>query len=944
MSSPLLRLVVLALACLSFLYLASPSRDVAPSLGGVQHHRPEGYVRRVNRLIEAGIVRHDCSRREVTVDLDSAQVLEGWSHWRSWIRNSYLPRDVELFNEGVDRSLFLIDGCRLRGVSPFSHRVQMPFAESATWRGDLWLGGDSASSELRSSARAVSVVEGAKPARADEQRSVRVGSPRSISAEEVLFHFGGGAGDRAVHVRQVGEQAVVTNQVPHGTKGEVWLHGHRMPTGRVARLEEGDWLHLSRSGGGTETFFFSAGKGPELASTVLRRNGRDHRKFSDLELGWLADARGGRPVPLIETLVRAINRALAQLPPRQARDLVDGVDVELTIDRGLQETLSERLRESCEALAGSAPPFPAGVTVLDGRSGDVLALATWPHPRDVDGHREVDDRRRRRLLLNQNLVRHPVGSAAKPFFLASIAQEHPLLLDLKIDGHDPDDEHDSLFHCRLSSGYQVLSDHARPIDFVSALTRSCNKYTVEIATLALANPVHGVQLDRTIDWPPSSSGVRVAGRELLGAPDLGRFVSRREVRAEAGSQCPCPCNEMSNMQEVPYRHALERLTGVATYQGEAPPILSGEPGEQRFRASYRSTLYDLRPWAPLLEHLTSGLDADESSRRVAWELGAAFTDVAPERVNLGFNSIQRLREEYVSLLLGGATGTWTNVQLAESISRLVTGREVTARMVRDVRASEETPERALDDGLLSPSLDIEDRVWESVLRGMKGVVEGPGGTATELAVVLDVIRSRHPGEDVFLLSKTGSPTNEMEIDQPVARALAALVEDGALSLAPDGRTLKSSSPTLVHALAKAGFGRGRTRLARQLQAVLSRFARESDDLSWQDEGEVPASIRSPLYVVGGRLHLNERDRLFRHRKKVSERGAVFIFSLIRSPRLHGAELAELPSREQLDHPETRIISVALHLDVGPDSRRAVRLARQVLPELLPLLERPRDEG
>lgn len=47
----------------------------------------------------------------------------------------------------------------------------------------------------------------------------------------------------------------------------------------------------------------------------------------------------------------------------------------------------------------------------------------------------------------------------------------------------------------------------------------------------------------------------------------------------------------------------------------------------------------------------------------------------------------------------------------------------------------------------------------------------------------------------------------------------------------------------------------------------------------------------------------------------------------------------IPAPESFDDPGTRALTVAIHLNVGPDSEVAVAAAVAILPELAPLLRR-----
>ena len=96
----------------------------------------------------------------------------------------------------------------------------------------------------------------------------------------------------------------------------------------------------------------------------------------------------------------------------------------------------------------------------------------------------------------------------------------------------------------------------------------------------------------------------------------------------------------------------------------------------KIRRRIGGELFDPQPWNALLARL--GIAQQP-------ELYPAFYPIIPQRANLGFNLNIDFRQDFVSLIFGGATNRWSNVQLAEAISRLVTDRKVTCNSCRKSR-------------------------------------------------------------------------------------------------------------------------------------------------------------------------------------------------------------------------------------------------------------------
>jgi hypothetical protein len=177
---------------------------------------------------------------------------------------------------------------------------------------------------------------------------------------------------------------------------------------------------------------------------------------------------------------------------------------------------------------------------------------------------------------------------------------------------------------------------------------------------------------------------------------------------------------------------------------------------------------DLSYWQPVIEATLGDAARNEA---------ISFSEVAPERVNLRTNLIQQLRQDLYTLLLGTGNNRWSNVQLAQAMARLATGRPVRARLLERVVVPGQGEDTAAEEVLwdLEQVLAREEQegwtpyddewrrrgsdAFERVRDALRGVVSSPGGTAHELNAVLKTINDAAPkGVRYSALGKTGTPT------------------------------------------------------------------------------------------------------------------------------------------------------------------------------------------
>ncbi|HUR83294.1 MAG TPA: hypothetical protein VM733_21225 [Thermoanaerobaculia bacterium] len=945
-----------------------------------QHNEPlsyyssRSYVQRTNDLIQRGALKFDCASDSIQLT-DLASDAE-----REWFAASYLQNDVESFNRNRELfgHFFLVSDCDLRTINPFLRTIRLPFAKPSQWLGTIEYSGPGSDATLVSAKGRTIAIERSTPDVPLRDARTRVGASESLSANVVHLDFSGGGETPGVEVHSVGGNAIVEQRVKRGQAAGVRLLGNAVNEGRIAKLESGDWLHLSAESPSpvSETFLYSGERRYERLSMIRTRNAAQERVYTEDDplLQWVGGDEGEEMLTFGEALARSVTNAIEQVGGKRGDALRAAFDVQLSIDRSLQTRLDAALADYSRRVVNdvaAGDPFAASITVMNGKTGEVLAAASFPGESDLDAMTGVSEEERRRLLVNHNFKRHPIGSVGKPFFYAATATRHPFLLDLTVEPHGPVERPDGGEGERedlqffLGRDYKLWPHADRPMDMESAIERSCNKFTVELATLALAAPrdLRERTLTRplaevfarqpNVTWPKPGTtldGPRIHGQLVDFPVSLGVYMKDdgRPVPAKEDTTAVVTPGTLDRIDEAPFLEAFGDLTGVRTYAGVVAPDAPRDGND----ALTRSTLqYDLRPWSRLLAVLMENEDETH-----AWKVRAALQSVSPERVNLALNQVNQLRTELVSLLLGGSTSQWTNVQLAEAVSRLVTGRQIEASMVHTIRARKESAEEPpwVAPPPLSP-LTISPEARTTVLRGMKRVILGTQGTARPMAARVHEMEQQFPGYNVAVFAKTGSPTVQRPESKPSGELLRALVRRGYLFY--DGKQLavatdRKSAPvpyasrgaagraTFINALTRAArvaareTGRPATpRTISRIASYADRFHRYRAQLIF----DAPANVRlseatsSPIHVVAGSLVLN-RDHSIFDPVQQADSSAAFVLSIV---KWRGA--GDVPTPEELDQPDSRVITATFYLDVGPGSAVAVELARSIVPQLEPLL-------
>lgn len=925
-----------------------------------------GYVETAKEMIDSRYVRLDCDSMVITTHFPHGSAQE------RWFSLSYLREDVRRFNSDPERvpGPFLVETdqeCRLLGVDRYYHRIDLPYNRLVDWQGDVLLSGGHTSAVLESRSIPQSIHVRPPESTEDATRSLGASPQRQGALPPTAFFRlqPWPAGPVVSELYFVGQDVVLADRRDEGAPFDIRVGGYPLLPGRVVRIETGDWVQLGfrpeagRPRPGTPpsvyTYLARVGSDSRLASFVRVQNDQVDRLFPIAHLQ-----------PFLEPFTQAMSSTVQNSTALLARGVAGGQDsVVLTLDQELGDALHARTLEWCRRNPAPGGVRAVSMLVMDALSGAVRAIPSCPSVDQADALAGLSPAERERWLRNQNLVRHPIGSAGKPFWAAALGSAYPNLLDMEVPAH-PEGEVSRALGCSLPAGYQD-HPHGGPGGWVgleSFLAASCNAYMVEMATGALA--VGGAQARSGVACSRQLSAADFA--TCFPAPPPGDSAAQLRVCDQVVRTMLLPgtqftgasCNQLKQVGTD--FDAIQNLYAVTNaewyYRGAPGSVVPGAArragargdtasGETALEQGYRDGRYRIDVWRRITDAFAA---VDRQTPPVESRL--RFAAVSPEQTNLGLNSVDQLRGEWINVLLGGSTSTWSNFQLAEAMARLMSGRAVQGEFVDSVRGrwiggAEAQINARREFDLLAPGV-LHPGARRRVLHGMELVVEQ--GTASPLMAASRALRDsleRAPGGpyDLYVFAKTGTPNVAKRVPSAGQRFVERLAPH--LRWDPGARRIVST-PEGTRMLADAA--RRTPRLyrwfEREVRAPLDAdpgfFRARSDD-------EAPPH---PLYLMGDALRLNRRKD-----REVVRQGGVLVLGIVAVPRVRGrtaaagqadwvsactldpqlrSRILQVPRPEGLDQERTVALSIAIYvddLDIGQGGGKAVELAIAAFPDL-----------
>jgi hypothetical protein len=183
--------------------------------------------------------------------------------------------------------------------------------------------------------------------------------------------------------------------------------------------------------------------------------------------------------PGLESFARALEPAVTR---RDDRPIV------VTLDQRLQSEAESQLHAIVDQLP-AAPAFRSAVTMMDGMTGEVLAVASLPV---ATADQQDDTRGRHRFTTsNHNFDLMPVGSVAKAPLSMAILQTFPALATLEVRPGAPGFREllGVDLGTRRADGFAFSDTVAGPawMNFTRFLEASSNKYAAALMLLSLSD-------------------------------------------------------------------------------------------------------------------------------------------------------------------------------------------------------------------------------------------------------------------------------------------------------------------------------------------------------------------------------------------------------------------------------------------------------------------------
>ena len=448
--------------------------------------------------------------------------------------------------------------------------------------------------------------------------------------------------------------------------------------------------------------------------------------------------------------------------------------------RSLDET-QKAAGELVEAN-GDQTHMPVSVTVMHTKSGEIRALASNIQAASVcrDPSGEYDVRSNKvgdaesplcRGKIDYNLCAQSIGSTAKPVVSAAILSAHPEYRFLRIP----------------ALGWRIRCGDLNPRSVKPEGHCSESVVGISLGKNGL-NEVSARYGGGDVDWNTfMARSMNRSSSTLMGLS--ARIGDSTSVDKSYGLDAVRPGEKWIDLPKSDYFTFAGTVPPVS-YTRKPPRILYGANGKLKTSAQpsdfawakQMNTLFDVSSTNTKIARSLTAEASTVTRAQALWGRGIveaastaqALSQLAPAETNFQMDGDLDFRGDYVPIILGGGSSTWSPITLAEAYSRVATNTRVRATFVR---SSKDMTPPLLAKG--SESLIGLETVLLSLNGVTKPEVSGTAGALNEAIKSLGALVPSH--QQLVIYAKTGTPFIDSSSPSDESRGFDALKQSKAFS-------------------------------------------------------------------------------------------------------------------------------------------------------------------
>ncbi len=656
---------------------------------------------------------------------------ENSSEWNENFQRLILKKDINDFNNGTT-GLFKISDGELKAIEPKSHSIPKPTRVINRWKGDLLFRPEKNSFIELNDHRIVLIPPSGNEVPKCLPLSLK-NLPRTanciIFKNIVKIDYGkclDTEKQNSFYIINQSEDHVLKRKKSKNETKDIEYLGNTCTVFNIDRKMEFTLVKKNQNKEIINIKYYPNGKGEKI-NIIQNQNGREKRvQLND-------------SFPMNKNIATVIDELIKTGIISQDDLTIEKIsgtehpNINLTLDPLLQEKLQKELSHyALNTKIISERPFKGSIAVMDIKSGDLLALASFPDPATMDTYKNtLKWRQNHKLELyenNQNFEPHFIGSITKPLLAATILNKIPDLVTLRIGDYGklssaekiPKDKKNKFYPSkdflgfRLSKGitdssfhfYNVSKrgecDRGRfPIGFLEFLKYSSNRYMFNLFFLAVAHQLQGNHLSLVTTNRPLECGiVKLKNETIEYQPQFSPFF-------DTSYKNPIVNWNQLKWLDASIRENFTIFPSKDRRDGEKDAKLSNTQ-KQNLKIKMLKMETDYSHWFSLIKE---GLWSNYVLRQFK---GISYPKVHWKLHSNHHNRLNDLRD----ILLGAGENKWSNIALAEMFATLVTGKKINSNLI--FSSNENHDDNSFDEFKLQPA------IREKILQGLSLVIMPDG--------------------------------------------------------------------------------------------------------------------------------------------------------------------------------------------------------------------------